>query len=501
LLKLLSHTPQFPTMHALLFGMRPSRSALGTAALIAATAFGSLTAQTPTPSASAGVSVLQGFVMDSIHNAPLADARVLIEGTNRSGRTTAEGRYRIDSIPPGPHRVVVTHPLLDTVGLSMRTPEYPFAGGKAHDLDLAIPPGEKIAMAICTAAQRNLGPAAMVGFVKDADVSAPVVGAKVELVFTQTDIIGRKRPIVRSSPTDSLGFYRICGLPADMTGKVQVFRNGVSSGEVAAEVTNGSLALRAFSIGSQKQIAEVAGDSGKVKRIARGSSRVTGVVTDKLGKPLVGARVMLQGGGATAISRSNGEFTLDSLPSGTQALEVRKLGYAAADVPVELSSNQPAKTTVVLGDFIPTLEVMRVEAAQDKALSKVGYLERKNTGLGYFMDGDRINHAALSFSDVMRVAPGLKVTPLGDGRSYVIQDSRSASNGCVNFYVDGSFWTTMQPGDIDQYVRPDELVAIEVYHGSQAPPQYTQPGQSGCAAIVVWTVAKVRPDNTSKKKP
>jgi hypothetical protein len=41
-----------------------------------------------------------------------------------------------------------------------------------------------------------------------------------------------------------------------MSGKVQVFRNGVSSGEVAAEVTNGFLALRAFSIASQKQIAE-----------------------------------------------------------------------------------------------------------------------------------------------------------------------------------------------------------------------------------------------------
>ena len=107
----------------------------------------------------------------------------------------------------------------------------------------------------------------------------------------------------------------------------------------------------------------------------------------------------------------NGEFTLDSLPSGTQALEVRKLGYAAAEVPVELSSNEPARTTVTLGDFVPTLAVMRVEAAQDKALSKVGYLERKNTGMGFFMDGNKINHESMSFSDVMRVAPGLEISP------------------------------------------------------------------------------------------
>jgi hypothetical protein len=488
--------------HEILLGIPRRRPSLVALALLASLSTVPALAQSPTtPPASTGISVLQGFVMDSVHNTPLADARVTVEGTNRSGMTTAEGRYRIDSIPPGPHRVVMTHPLLDTLGLTMRTPAYPFAAGQAHDLDLAIPPGERIATAICTSAQRNLGPAAMVGFVKDADANVPVVGAKVELVYNVTDLIGRKRATVRSGMTDSTGLYRICGLPGDMSGKVQVFRNGVSSGEVVAEVTNGFLALRAFSLASTKQIAEVKGDSGKIKRIAQGSARVTGVVVDKTGKPLAGARVMLQGGGATAISRNNGEFVLDSLPSGTQALEVRKLGYAAADIPVELSSNQPARTTVTLGDFIPTLEVMRVEAAQDKALSKVGYLERKNSGMGYYMDGDKINRASMSFSDVMRVAPGLRISPVGDGRSYVITDARSASNGCVNFYVDGTLWQTLQPGDIDQYVRPDELVAIEVYHGAQTPPQFSPPGQSGCAAIVAWTVAKVRPDNTNKKRP
>jgi hypothetical protein len=82
----------------------------------------------------------------------------------------------------------------------------------------------------------------------------------------------------------------------------------------------------------------------------------------------------------------------------------------------------------------------------------------------------------------------------------VIQDARSASNGCVNYYVDGTPWQTLQPGDIDSYVRPAEIVAVEVYHGSQTPPQYTPPGQGGCATIVVWTVAKIRPDNKSNAK-
>ena len=59
----------------------------------------------------------------------------------------------------------------------------------------------------------------------------------------------------------------------------------------------------------------------------------------------------------------------------------------------------------------------------------------------------------------------------------------------------------MTPGDIDQFVRPDELVAVEVYHGSETPAEFTTPGQSGCATIVAWTVAHVRPDAKASKKP
>ena len=266
-----------------------------------------------------------------------------------------------------------------------------------------------------------------------------------------------------------------------------------------AEVKNG-VAVRAFSVVSQHQaVAEVKGDSGKVRRVALGTARVSGVVVDKGGKPLQGARVALQGGGMkVAITGAAGEFSLDSLPSGTQALEVRKLGFAATDVPVEHSATTTQRTTITLGEFVPTLAAMRTEAARDKALSDIGYLGRKNMGMGTYLDGDRINHQSLAFSDVMRTVAGLKVVPLGDGRTSVVTDARNPANGCVNFYVDGFQWTSMTPGDIDGFVRPDEMVAVEVYHGSSTPPQFQPPGQSGCATVVVWTVAKVRPDNTKR---
>lgn len=469
----------------------------------AAAPFQTLHAQKPVPAAPTavgGFSAVQGLVMDSVHNGPLANADVIVEGVSRNAMTDADGHFRIDSIPPGQHRIMVLHPVLDTLGIQMRTPAYTFVAGQTHDLDLTIPGGERLAAALCNPVWRNRGPAVLVGFVRDPDTNGPALGAKVSLVYQETDIIGRKKPILRESPVDSSGFYRICGLPGDMSGKVQVFRNGVSSGEVPAEVTNGFVALRAFSIVAQHQaMVEVKSDSGKLKRYAKGAARVTGKVVDKRGQPLRDARVMLQGGGTVAITKPNGEFVLDSLPSGTQALDVRKLGYSATEVAVELSSTTPAKTTITMSDAVPLLETMRVEAAQDKALSDIGYLQRKQTGLGRFYDGKQINHQSISFSDVMRIDPGLKVQPTGDGRTYVITDSRSATTGCVNFYVDGTLWQQMSPGDIDNYVQPSELVAVEVYHGTETPPQFTPPGQSGCATVVAWTVARVHTQTRDRK--
>src|SRR5437868_4190252 len=95
------------------------------------------------PAAASGFSIVQGLVMDSVHNAPLANANIIVEGASRSGMTNADGHYRIDSVPPGQHRIMVLHPVLDTLGIQMRTPAYPFVAGQSHELDLTIPGGDR----------------------------------------------------------------------------------------------------------------------------------------------------------------------------------------------------------------------------------------------------------------------------------------------------------------------------------------------------------------------
>lgn len=450
-------------------------------------------AQNPATAAPAGtVGTIQGTVIDSVRGGLLAGALVRLDNARREAIADRFGQYRIDSVPPGEHRLVVLHPLLDTLGVSLVTPSLAIAAGEQRVVDLAVPSSETLVALFCPAARRALGPGALVGIVRDADTDGAAEGAKVSLLFYESDPLGLKKTArVREAIIGKGGTYRICGLPANMTGKVQVFRNGVSTGEVPVELGDGVLALRSMSIASVKEVAGAPSDTGRRSASARGRSRVSGRVLNKYGQPITGARITLQGTGAATLTRANGEFALDSLPSGTQTLEVRQLGYAPLEVAVELSAAQPQTVSVNMNEYVPVLQTMRVTAQRERGLSDVGFADRKRTGNGYYLDADQIaQRKTTQFSDMLRTVPGIRVVPAGNGQN-VIQSSRNAMGGCITFFVDGSPWQQQFPGDLDTFVRPDEIAAIEVYNGVTTPAQFQSAGQSSCGTIVIWTERRI----------
>jgi hypothetical protein len=464
-------------------------------------AVGSAGAQNPAPAASGiatGVGSLSGTVIDSLHDVLLRGALVRVDQSTREGFTDSLGRFHIDSVPAGQHRLVIMHPLLDTLGISLVSQPMTFLGGSEKVVDLSVPSAETLVSLFCPPARRALGPAALVGFVHDADTDAPAQGAKVSLLYYESDPLGlKKSPRVREAQIGKDGAYRICGLPPQLSGKLQVFRNGVQTGEVPVVLGDSGaqvLAMRSMSIASQVQTVAVASKDtggGAPKMVQKGKARVTGRVLNKYGQPLAHARVELQNTGQATLTKANGEFTLDSLPSGTQTLEVRQLGYSPTDVPVELSMARPENVTVKMADYVPVLSEMRVTAQKEKGLLDVGFTDRKKSGMGYYLDSDQLKMRQTNqFSDMLRTVPGLRVVPAGDGTN-VIQSSRDPTGGCVTFYVDGSPWQQMTPGDLDTFVRPEEVGALEVYNGSTTPPQFTQPGMSGCTTVVIWTKRRI----------
>ena len=87
----------------------------------------------------------------------------------------------------------------------------------------------------CGAAWRARGPTALMGRVRDAESGNPAVGAKVSLVWYEIDVASgpiRRSPRVREATVGPDGIYRICGLPAELKGRAQVIRGGLTSGDV-----------------------------------------------------------------------------------------------------------------------------------------------------------------------------------------------------------------------------------------------------------------------------
>jgi hypothetical protein len=135
------------------------------------------------------------------------------------------------------------------------------------------------------------------------------------------------------------------------------------------------------------------------------------------------------------------------------------------------------------------LETVRVTAARERALDAVGYARRKRSGLGHYLEGEQINTHALHFSDVLRTVPGIRVQTAGMGRQVVT--STRGINGCVMFWVDGTPWQSMEPGDIDDFVKPHELGAIEVYSPTNTPAEFQGANRSSCTTIVGWTARRL----------
>jgi hypothetical protein len=88
----------------------------------------------------------------------------------------------------------------------------------------------------------------------------------------------------------------------------------------------------------------------------------------------------------------------------------------------------------------------------------------------------------------MRTVPGIRVSEQ-NGQA-TLTPTRSAQGGCVTVFVDGASWQSLEPGDLDTFVRPEEVAAVEVYNGVSVPPQFTAPGKD-CTSIVVWTKTRV----------
>jgi hypothetical protein len=434
----------------------------------------------------AGTGVIAGVVIDSLNGRFLTGADVMVQGANATMLTDSLGKFRIDSLLPGTYQIGVFHPLLDTLGLTIATKPFRVGADSATFIVLAVPSAATIIHRECPVRPRAQGTSAVIGQVHDPETLMPVAGAEVSIAWSQLEVSKetgvRRTPHVVYDSTDASGAFRICGLPNSMQATLQAKRGKsvtaeipIALGEEESELFARTLLLSRVDSGAKVGKATV---SGRVV--------LEGAATN------AGSRVEVVGSDQVVLTNDKGEFTITKLPSGSQVLLARHLGFGAQTVAVDLNSREPQRVTIKLPKFVAMIDPVVVNARRAQNLDRVGFSQRQKMGQGFYLTPDQLKdrHPSL-VTDLLRTVPGLRVSSSPEGD--VVSSSRGVGGGsdCVQYYVDDMPWQSAEPGDVNQFVNANEVVAVEVYQGSNVPAQYSR-GTGGCVTIVLWTRFKIR---------
>jgi len=201
------------------------------------------------------------------------------------------------------------------------------------------------------------------------------------------------------------------------------------------------------------------------------------------GAPVSRARIAVGADPELALTDTVGRFVLKNVRSGTRPVRVRKLGFEPAEIPVSLQSNKTVDVNIKLKRSVVVLDTVRVMARRETALAGVGFFKRKQVNSGFFITPDQMdNRHTYSMANLLASAPMLRVD-YSSGRPVIQGRPIGDQPGGVSWYGDGVQW---RGGDIEEYVTPDEIAAVEVYSGRFVPAQFQDP-LGGCETIVLWT--------------
>ena len=449
----------------------------------------------PVPLGAQATGRIEGTITDSIHAGPLANANVLAvriepEPSMSSGATTdARGRYHVDSLSAGRYMVEFASPLLDSLEITLPPREVSVTAGKATRADFALPSGQTLRLAACPGLALDKGTGAVVGRLSDADTDRPLAGAKVVVAWhdlsvdrqTMKPTIGERTGMVTS---DSLGRYRLCGVPTGDWIVIQVQADGRSGSAVRLQVPDSAgVVVRHLSLSAAAarpitdSTSTAAADTAPPPPLT-GTAGVSGVIRGVGGLPLNGAQVRVVGARGTALSDERGRFELRDLPAGTQVIEVRRIGYLLAQQPVELRAGRAVTQDVRLQRIV-TLDSIRVLAQRSRYPEFEQH--RKMNGFGTFLTADEVaRRASFETSDLFRMMPGFRVSGYGlDAKVTSSRGVTSLTGACSpNIVIDG------MPGQEINLIHPTSIGAMEVYRAGQPTPvQYDR----GCGAIVIWS--------------
>jgi hypothetical protein len=445
---------------------------------------GTLHAQPP------ATATITGVVFDSLFTRQaLVGAQVWLEGTEQTARTDATGRFRFGSVAAGKYTVMVLHPTLDSAGVPAPSREIDVTAGDTLDVPLGTPSDRTVVRVLCASQPMDSATGLLVGTVAERGTGRSFEGATIQATWSVWTINkGVKQEVRNASATsDGTGTYRLCGVPTDVPVQLRTVTLTGAASVMELSLDGQLVAMRALLLEPRRAESEVSTTTPSRR------ATLTATVRMPNGWLVPAVQLSVIGVQEGAVSNDSGVVTLSNLPTGTQIVEFRALGFRPLRTRLALSANRVNRIDVMLDDRITDLTPVTVSALRRPRIVNE-FDERRKSGRGVFFDEEYINkRRALGVNDVLTGIPGVKVTLYG----YTSVVTMMRSGGMSDNMVDGCSPTYVVDGvrvstddsmfSIDNILRPQDIYGMEIYKSlAEAPPQYQVTG-SGCGLIVIWT--------------
>jgi hypothetical protein len=223
-------------------------------------------------------------------------------------------------------------------------------------------------------------------------------------------------------------------------------------------------------------IASSASTSGAQENARSGV--IDGVVTDSALVPLGDATVSFLGSALRVVTGPNGRFRVRDMNAGEYILLVRRIGYSASSVTVQLAPGDTISPALVLRRAATKLGTVTVKGEQ-RTPSMQEFDARRKLGFGHFITQAEIEKRnARLLSDLFANIPS--VQPGGGW-------PKNIRSGCFFVvYLDGVLLPTGK--GFDDLGPPRDFAGIEIYSGAATiPVQYKPISGSFCGVILMWT--------------
>lgn len=457
---------------------------------------------TGTPPARQTGTIVSGFVHDSLSGRSLIGAAVQLvpndAGNTFSGTmfSDSSGKYTFADVPDGKYTLGFYHPLLDSLGMEAYARVLSVNRQGAIRADMSIPPATRMRDVLCGPREAGSAGGVVIGTVLNAADRKPVKDVRVVGQWFEVSIgtggVTRRNPRKVATSNDG-GMFLLCDVPNSGALSLLASRGADSTGTIEVEVPQGGFLRSELYLGESMTVANALDTIAKKDTLTLrtdavhvGTMRLTGtVIAIDGGDPMPNAVVGITNGPQTR-TNERGQWTITNAPSGSHTLEVRAVGKYPVKRNVNII-NGVAPIRVAMSTFKAMLDTLKVTAGLSSAFDLREFEQRrKSQGMGRFLTADDIyKRAILETSQIFRNFPGMDLQPSDTGTLIVMKGVFGTDMCQPTIYLNGTPMNGITGEELDNMVRPERIIGVEVYSATSMPAQF-QNSRLGCGSVVIW---------------